>query len=108
MTSHAVVTEAAVWLGLLHGTLVYGWHPFWAMFVLAASSTYIVLPAVGNALRPENMTLRQARGWFVTAAVMRLRRMLKDGEQLDPGGEWIARVARITTLSPELASRLPA
>jgi hypothetical protein len=34
--------------------------------------------------------------------------MLKDGEQLDPGGEWIARVARITTLPPELASRLPA
>src|SRR5206468_13131235 len=32
MTSHSIVTEAAVWLGLVHGTLIYGWRPFWAMY----------------------------------------------------------------------------
>ena len=79
MTSHALVTEAAVWLGLIHGTLVYGWHPFSAMFILAAANAYIVFPALSAAL---------------------------DREKPEPGAEWIPRVVRITALPPEFASRL--
>jgi hypothetical protein len=91
MTSHAVLTETAVWLGLLHGTLLYGWHPFWAMYLLAGANTYVVLPAVMAAVEPRE-----------------LRLALKRRRAVDPGGEWIARVVRITALPPEFAARLAA
>lgn len=108
MASHAAVTEAAVWLGLVHGTLIYGWHPFWAMYLLAGANAYIVLPAVMAAMRPAiTPTLSALRrraalpeGW--------LRFRLPRHEKLDPGGDWIARVARITALPPEFQARVAA
>jgi len=79
MASHAAVTEAAVWLGLIHGTIVYGWRPFWAMYLLAGANAYIVVPAVTAALRPAPA-----------------------GADLD----WVARVERVTALPPKFQARM--
>jgi hypothetical protein len=80
-------TEAAVWLGLIHGTLIYGWHPFWAMFLLAAANAYIVFPALSATLADVSFSWGRRKG-------------------IEPGVDWVARVVRITALPPELASRL--
>jgi hypothetical protein len=79
MSSHAVVTEAVVWLGLIHGTLLYGWRPFWAMYLLAGANAYIVVPAVTAALRPS---------------------------AADSDAEWLARVERMTALPPKFQARV--
>ncbi|TML52174.1 MAG: glycosyltransferase [Actinobacteria bacterium] len=78
MTSHALVTESAVWLGLIHGTLIYGWHPFWAMFLLAGANAYVVIPALMAAREPSAHACE----------------------------DWVARVVRITALPPEFQSRV--
>jgi len=101
MTSHGLVTEAAVWLGLLHGALIYGWRPFWAMYLLAGANTYIVGPALTAALRPATPGSRSA---LLHDLCNRFKRLWE--APVDPGAGWLARVARITALPPEFQSRV--
>ncbi len=108
MASHAAVTEAAVWLGLVHGTLIYGWHPFWAMYLLAGANAYIVLPAVMTAVRPAITPTLAALRRRAVLPKRRLHFRLPRREKLDPAADWIARVVRITALPPEFQARVAA
>jgi cellulose synthase/poly-beta-1,6-N-acetylglucosamine synthase-like glycosyltransferase len=101
MTSHALTTEAAVWLGLIHGTLIYGWRPFWAMYLLAGANAYIVVPALTAALRPAT-----PRSWpaLLHNVWLWFKRLWE--APVDPGADWVARVVRITALPPEFQSRV--
>lgn len=40
------VTQLLVYIGLIHGTLTYGFHLYWAMLALAVVSSYIHLPVL--------------------------------------------------------------
>jgi cellulose synthase/poly-beta-1,6-N-acetylglucosamine synthase-like glycosyltransferase len=101
MTWHAVATEAALWLGLMHGTLIYGWRPFWAMYLFAGANAYIVVPALTAALRPAT-----PRSW--SALVHDLWLWFKRLWEAPVGAEadWLARVVRVTALPPEFQSRV--
>ena len=101
MTSHAVATEAAVWLGLMHGTLIYGWRPFWAMYLLAGANVYIVVPALTAALRPGT-----PRSWSALLHDLWLWFKRLWEAPVDPGADWVARVVRVTALPPEFQSRV--
>jgi cellulose synthase/poly-beta-1,6-N-acetylglucosamine synthase-like glycosyltransferase len=101
VTTHAVVTEAAVWLGLVHGTLIYGWRPFWVMFLLAGANACIVGPAVTVAFRPATPRSWPDRLQNLCLWFKRLFEVPVDSEV-----EWAPRVVRITALRPEYQSRV--
>jgi peptidoglycan/LPS O-acetylase OafA/YrhL/cellulose synthase/poly-beta-1,6-N-acetylglucosamine synthase-like glycosyltransferase len=44
MKIYVGTTYSLLWIGLLHGTYVYGFEKFWAMLALASLATYIHLP----------------------------------------------------------------
>ncbi len=46
MLAHTIVTQGMIWLGLALATVRYGIDDFWAMWLLAAVGSYVLLPTL--------------------------------------------------------------